>query len=72
MHTDKVRNRASPASKSLSVWRVRDFVRKYVVWLSQGGSGGFTGIFRDVEICPGFPPPQAALVTVAPRERGFG
>ena len=38
----------------------------YVVWLSPGGFGGFTGIFRDAEICPGFPPPKAALVTVTP------
>ena len=42
----------------------------YVVWLSPGGSGGFTGIFRNAEICPGFPPPQAALVTVASVEKG--
>ena len=42
----------------------------YVVWLSPGGFGGFTGIFRDAEICPGFPPPQAALVTVASGEKG--
>ena len=32
----------------------------YVVWLSPGGSGGFTGISRDAEICPGFPPPQGS------------
>ena len=43
----------------------------YVVWLSVGGSGGFTGISRDAEICPGFPPPQAALVTVASGEKGL-
>ena len=46
-------------------------VRKYVVWLSPSGSGGFTGIFRDAEKCPGFPPPQVALVTVAPGEKGL-
>ena len=43
----------------------------YVVWLSPGGFGGFTGIFRDAEICPGFPPPKAALVTVASGEKGL-
>ena len=43
----------------------------YVVWLSAGGSGGFAGISRDAEICPGFPPPQAALVTVASGGRGL-
>ena len=43
----------------------------YVVWLSPGGSGGFTGIFRDAEICPGFPQPQTALVTVAPGGKGI-
>ena len=37
----------------------------YVVWLSPAGCGGFTGISRDAEMCSGFPPPQAALVTVA-------
>ena len=42
----------------------------YVVWLSPGGFGGFTGIFRDAEICPGFPPPKAALVTVASGGKG--
>ena len=43
----------------------------YVVWLSPGGFGGFTGIFQDAEICPGFPPPKAALVTVASGEKGL-
>ena len=43
----------------------------YVVWLSPGGYGGFTGISRDAEKCPGFPPPQAALVTVAFGEKGL-
>ena len=43
----------------------------YVVWLSPGGSGGFTGISRDAEIFPGFSPPQAALVTVASGEKGL-
>ena len=37
----------------------------FVVWLSPGGSGGFTGISWDAEICPGFPSPQVALITVA-------
>ena len=43
----------------------------YVVWLSPGGFGGFTGMFRDAEICPSFPPPKAALVTVASGEKGL-
>ena len=43
----------------------------YVVWRSPGGSCGFTGISRDAEICPGFPPPQASLVTVASGKRGL-
>ena len=43
----------------------------YVVWLSPGGFGGFTGIFRDAEICPGFPPPKAALASVASGEKGL-
>ena len=41
----------------------------YVV--SPDGFGGFTGIFRDAEICPGFPPPKAAIVTVASGEKGL-
>ena len=43
----------------------------YVVWLSPAGCGGFTGISRDAEMCSGFPPPQAALVTVASGEKGL-
>ena len=39
-----------------------------MVWLSPGGSGGFTGISRDAEICPGFPPPQAALRIILSNE----
>ena len=31
----------------------------------------FIGISRDAEICHGFPPPQAALVTVASGEKGL-
>ena len=34
------------------------------------GCGGFTGISRDAAMCSGFPPPQAALVTVASGEKG--
>ena len=34
----------------------------YVVWLSPAGCGGFTGVSRDVEMCSGFPPPQAGVV----------
>ena len=37
----------------------------YVVWLLPGGHDGFTGIFRDVEICPGFPPPWTVLEIAA-------
>ena len=43
----------------------------YVVLLSTGGSGGFTGISRDAEVCPDFPPPPADLVTVASGEKGL-
>ena len=43
----------------------------YVVWLSPAGCGGFTGMSRDAEICSGFPPPQAPLVTVASWEKGL-
>ena len=42
----------------------------YVVWPSHAGCGGFTGISRDAEMCSGFPPPQAALVSVASGENG--
>ena len=31
-------------------------------------SGGFTGISRDAEICPGFPPPQGALRIILSNE----
>ena len=31
----------------------------------------FTGILRNAEICPGFPPPQAALVIATSREKGL-
>ena len=43
----------------------------YVVWLSPAGCGGFTGISRDAEMCSGFPPPQAALITGASGESGL-
>ena len=42
-----------------------------MVWLSPAGCGGFTGISRVAEMCPGFPPPQATLVTVASGEKGL-
>ena len=42
-----------------------------VVWLSPAGCGCFTGISRDAEMCSGFPPPQAALVTVASGKKGL-
>ena len=34
-----------------------------MIWLSPGGSGGFTGISSDAEICPGFRPPRANLAS---------
>ena len=40
-------------------------------WLSPARCGGFTGISWDAEMCPVFPPPQAALVTVASEEKGL-
>ena len=43
-----------------------------MVFLSPAGCGSFTGISRVAEMCPGFSPPQATLVTVASREIGFG
>ena len=42
-----------------------------MVWLSPAGCGGFTGISREAEMCSGFPPPQAVLVTVASGEKGL-
>ena len=42
-----------------------------MVWLSPAGYGGFTGISRNAEMCSGFPPPQAALDTVASGEKGL-
>ena len=41
-----------------------------VVWLSSERSG-FTGTFREAVMCPGFPPPQAARVTVVSGEKGL-
>ena len=41
----------------------------YVVWMSQAGCSGFTGISREAEMCSCFPPPKAALVTVASGEK---
>ena len=43
----------------------------YVDLLSPARCGGFTGISWDAEMCPGFPPPQAALFTVASKEKGL-
>ena len=40
----------------------------YAVWLS--GRGGFTGHI-PAEMCPGFPPPQSALVTAASGGKGL-
>ena len=42
-----------------------------MVWLSPSKCGGFTGTFREAEMCPGFPPPQAARVTVISGEKGL-
>ena len=41
----------------------------YVVWRCR--CGGFTGISRVAEMCPGFPSHQTALVTVVSREKGL-
>ena len=40
-----------------------------MVWLSPSERGGFTGTFREAEMCPGFHPPQAACVTVVSGEK---
>ena len=42
-----------------------------MVWLSPSERGGFTGTFREAEMCPGFPPPQAARITVVSGEKGL-
>ena len=42
------------------------------IWLSPSERSGFTGAFREAEMCPGFPPPQAARVTVVSGEGGGG
>ena len=41
-----------------------------MVWLSPSERGGFTGTFREAEMCPGFPPPQAARVIVVSGGKG--
>ena len=48
-------------------------IRRYVYgWLSPFGRGGFTGISRECrdmsEMCPGFPPTQAALRIILSNE----
>ena len=42
-----------------------------MVWFSPDGSGCFTGISRDAEICPGFPQPQTALVVATSSKKGL-
>ena len=69
LHTDFVRVRASARAEYMSVWMMHKSVHMYVVWLSPGISGGFMGIFRDADICPGFPPPHAALGIATSREK---
>ena len=39
--------------------------------LSPAGCGGFTDISRDAEMCSGFLPPQATLVSVASGGKGL-
>ena len=46
-------------------------VGMYLVWLSPGGSSGFTGLSRNAEICSGLPPPQAALAVASSRENAL-
>ena len=49
-----------------TVVRIRILIGTTVVRIAS-----VTGISRDPEICPGFPPPQAALVTVASGGKGL-
>ena len=71
-HTNSIRIRASHWPKIFRITVEVISMGMYVVWLSPSGCGGFTGISRDAQMCFGFPPPQAALVTVASGERVVG
>ena len=59
-----------PSDEIFSECKRNKSVGMYVVWLSPAGYSGFTGISRDLQMCSGLPPPQAALVTVASGEKG--
>ena len=64
LHTNSVRVRASHWPKIFRISIEVTSVGMYVVWLSPA-------ISRDAEMCSGFPPPQAPLVTVASGEKGL-
>ena len=67
LHTSLVRVRASPASMYFQSGGYKCMwsgCRRADPVVSQAYS-------RDAEICPGFPPPQAALVTVTSGEKGL-
>ena len=61
------RTGSSPARDKIFTWGKKS-VGMYVVWPSPSGRGGFTGISRNSERCPGFPPPQAALRIILSNE----
>ena len=61
----------SGTGRNISVEIYQEPDGMYVVWLSPSERGGFTGTFREAEMCPGFPPPQPARVTVVSGEKGL-
>ena len=71
LHTNSVRVHTSHWPRIFQISVEARFVGMYVVWLLRAGCGGFTGISWEAEMCSGFPPPQAALVTVASGEKGL-
>ena len=72
LHTYSVRRGfASGSGRNISVEKYQEPDGMYVVWLSPSERGGFTGAFREAEMCPGFPPPQAARVTVVSGKKGL-